>query len=90
MNCWLLHPKCLKLIEETWSTNVSLPLGEKLRKKKSRLREWNSNEFGQIDLKIKALESRIHELDLAANDRALSDSEVSERKEAQVGLWNWH
>lgn len=89
LNCWLQHPNCLKLIEESWSSNANLPIVEKLRKVKSRLREWNSKEFGQIDLKIKALENRIHELDLAADIRDLSNLEVRERKEAQVDLWSW-
>ena len=79
----------MKIIKEIWASHSFSQFGEKLKEAKKRLKEWNSSEFGHIDSQIHALEEKIHELDMLSNDRALSENEIGERKDAQYNLWTW-
>ena len=88
-NCWLQHPGCLQIIKNVWA-NSNLPcFGGKLREVKIKLKEWNTSVFGIIDHQISALEEKIHEVDMLANNKTLSDEEISLRRSAQAELWEW-
>ena len=88
-NCWLSHPGCMRIIQDIWKNSAMDSWGGKLRKVKGSLKEWNLKEFGQIDQNIAALEDMIHDLDMDANSRTLTDEEIKKRREAQMNLWTW-
>lgn len=89
LNCWLSHPSCSKVIKDSWSTSLNLPIAEKLKVVRGNMRTWNKAEFGKIDEHIKSLEDKIQATDNRANEGALSNSEVLDRKSAQTELWGW-
>ena len=89
LNCWLDHPNCLKIITESWNSNKSSTLPEKLKAIKISLKKWNTLEFGSIDSHISNLEIVIQSIDGLANLRNLEDHELVERKSAQCQLWEW-
>lgn len=88
-NCWLTHPRCMRIIREIWSESSNCNLNEKLRLAKGRLKEWNLKEFGHIDHNIASLENTIRDFDQISNSRDLTNDEVSERRSAQNELWSW-
>lgn len=89
INCWLSHPSCLKIIQETWYSSPNLSLPEKLKLVKTSLKKWNQCEFGSIESKISACEAVIQALDEKANQSNLSSSEILARNKAQLDLWDW-
>lgn len=62
---------------------------DKLKLVKSNLRAWNLVVFGKIDEQINAIEDKIHDIDMEANIKNLTDGEVASRKELQIELWSW-
>lgn len=88
-DCWLLHPGCLEKIKEVWAKHNSLGFGDKLKEVKLGLKSWNLSVFGKIDQQISELEERIHEIDMLADNKTLTDDEISERRNAQAELWGW-
>lgn len=87
--CWLTDPNCLKIVKQAWLESENLPTINKLREVKGKLKEWNHNEFGNIDTNIKLLEDEIQNLDNMNNIRPLTTLELEERKNAQSNLWMW-
>ena len=88
-NCWLSHTGCMKIIKEVWTKQPSASLNDKLKEIKSRLKAWNSSEFGHIDRKIEELEEMIQYFDKISNGRDLMETELAERRAAQAELWVW-
>lgn len=91
-NCWLKNQEFGKLVIDTWSmecpsTWKAIRLKEKLKRLKLEVRKWNMVSFGNIDSKITDLETSISDLDLRAEDRGLSETEVRSRKELFAELW---
>lgn len=89
LNCWLSDPKCMNIVKSTWNAATNQSALEKLKSVKKSLKEWNHNEFGNIDLKIKCLESTIQEFDELSNKRNLDSQELELQKKAQIDLWTW-
>nr|CCA66180.1 hypothetical protein [Beta vulgaris subsp. vulgaris] len=88
-NCWLTDPKCMKIVEASWSSSPKISVVEKLKETKKRLKEWNLNEFGSIDANIRKLEDCIANFDKEADERELDKEELEKRREAQADLWKW-
>ena len=88
-NCWLTDPECMKIVKKVWLESTPMNTREKLKEVKKRLKDWNQNEFGNIDSKIKMLENEIQKLDEINNTRDLEDYEIDNRKKAQAELWVW-
>ena len=89
LNCWLSDPGCLRIIKDSWSSKGSAAITDKLKLVKNNLRAWNLAVFGKIDEQIQTFEDKIHDIDMEANIRNLSDTEVSLRKNFQIELWSW-
>lgn len=69
INAWVLHPKFLVEANKVWdSTNVqgwaSYIIMEKLRVLKIALKKWNTKVFGDVEAKLKEVESELHSIDL--------------------------
>lgn len=79
----------MRIIKETWGEFSYCDINEKLHLVKGRLKEWNRKEFGHIDQTISSLETTIHEIDQLASTRNLTETELNERRKAQLDLWSW-
>nr|CCA65974.1 hypothetical protein [Beta vulgaris subsp. vulgaris] len=88
-NCWLTDPHCLEIVNKTWLESTNMPMIDKLRRVKIRLKAWNRDEFGHIDTNIKIMEDEIQKFDTISNERELDEQEIERRKEAQSDLWMW-
>lgn len=86
-NCWLTDPNCLKIVKQVWLDSGNLTTLNKLRAVKSKLKEWNLEEFGNIDSNIRFCEDEIQKFDDINNSRPLNETKLEERKEAQDNLW---
>lgn len=89
INCWLSNPGCLITIKKSWSESKSLEPHQRLKALKEALQDWNKTDFGHIDSMIHNLEEKIMNLDEISNSRPLNDSEVADRKNYQLELWQW-
>ncbi|XP_048490840.1 uncharacterized protein LOC125492429 [Beta vulgaris subsp. vulgaris] len=88
-NCWLTDPACLKVVRETWQNSLQNSAVGKFREVKNKLKEWNLNDFGNIEANIIRLENLIARLDELNNERDLENDELCERRNAQAELWMW-
>lgn len=91
-NSWMTHDGFKEIVVEFWlNANVNgwktYVVKEKLKNLKSVIRKWNSENFGDIDGKIKVLELAISDLDLTGEDGSLSESDVELRKVLFADLW---
>lgn len=64
-------------------------MNNKLKILKSPLRTWSREKFADVDIKIKNLESVVHELDLASENRTLNSLEMARLKATQSHLQTW-
>jgi hypothetical protein len=92
-NHWLIHKDFLGLVEDFWR-NVNITgwmafiLKEKLKGLKNCIREWNSENYGLVDVKIKKMVEEIQALDLRSEVSGLSDGEVALRKNLFSNMWH--
>lgn len=59
----------------------------KMDKLRSRLKEWNTNEFGDLNIKSENLKNRIHEIDLISEERQLTETEKEKREKTRADFW---
>lgn len=52
------------------------------------MKSWNLEVFGKVDFKLKQLEEEIHDLDLLAEQRSLTEAEKSRLREVKGEAWN--
>lgn len=94
LNIWLSHPKCLSIAKEAWlQSNITGWMGEKLVQKlkdvKERLKEWNKNEFGDINLKLSNSEKQLQVLDLVSEERQLNQNEKDLWTKTKADFWKY-
>ena len=82
LDCWLSHPRCMKVIRDSWEKCTSHNVLDKLKLTRMNLKEWNLSDFDNIDHRISSLEEKIHDFDSLSNERSLTDLELAERREA--------
>lgn len=81
-NCWLEHVGFKGLIESAWNEfrgfgwNASV-LKEKFKFLKQKIKSWNVDVFGNVDIKIKHLEVEISSLDARAETVGLSEDDLN-------------
>lgn len=68
---------------------INLSVVEKFREVKIKLKEWNRNDFGNIDANIKRFKTLIASLYYLNNQRDLDDDELDRRKSGQADLCMW-
>lgn len=88
-NVWLTDSKCLKIIQETWAKSSSSLVADKLKDVKKTLKQWNRDDFGNIDMNIVKLGDLIQKYDDIANQRELTTEELEERQKSHTDLWMW-
>ena len=62
-------------------------LKNKLRNLKSRIKQWSIQNEDVNNNKILQLKQKLHEVDLIAQDRTLSEDEVKSMRSIQQDLW---
>ncbi|XP_028064362.1 uncharacterized protein LOC114267521 [Camellia sinensis] len=85
VNAWILHPQFLSVIKFSWvepeiSGWAGFVIQEKLKNLRRVLKSWNHEVFGNVAHLVKAAESELHNLDLLAESRELSNAEVDRRR----------
>ncbi|XP_058732795.1 uncharacterized protein LOC131604368 [Vicia villosa] len=95
-NSWFKHEDFNAFVAQEWKKmevrgRGDFVLYEKLKKLKERLREWNREVFGWIDLKVEDAKEKINTLDkeIEVNMRGVNDEEVLERRLATKDFWNY-
>ncbi|XP_028090751.1 uncharacterized protein LOC114290933 [Camellia sinensis] len=93
LNPWLSHPSFLPEVQQIWGNShvsgwAGFKLLSKLRILKSHLKVWNKEVFGNIDSQLKVAEEELHDWDLKAEIRPLTDMELRSRREARSLVWN--
>ena len=73
-------------MEEAWASNsgqgwVVFRIHKKLKSMKASLKVWAKEEFGGLQSKLENVKGELHDLDIKADQRSLSDTEKSKRKE---------
>lgn len=68
-----------------WSKDPASVI-HKLKYVKECIISWNTLVFGNIEPNIQSLEAEIERLDANANTRSFTESELDERKSAQMSL----
>jgi hypothetical protein len=84
-NHWLLHKDFNTFVENFWRNCeitgwMAFILKEKLKGLKVRLRSWNKETYGSVEVKINKLVGDIRDLDVRSEVSGLSDEEVLLRK----------
>ena len=63
LDTWLEEPQFLEIFKKEWIQLSQIPLEQKLKAMKKPLSKWNREVFGNIDMKIKALQEELSKLD---------------------------
>ncbi|GFS42115.1 hypothetical protein Acr_00g0078180 [Actinidia rufa] len=74
INAWVLHPKCLQVMESAWMQSdvqgwAGYRIMRKLKGMKEALKEWNHVYFGNVQTQIEQVEKQLHDLDIKARGR---------------------
>ena len=88
-DAWFLHPKFRSFICNEWINIPQVPLNEKLKILKGPLKAWSKQHFDQLDIRIRDLESAIHQLEQMSDQRPLSDIEKARLVAAQSTLQSY-
>lgn len=92
MDMWLSHPGCLKLAQETWNNHqvmgwAGFSITQKLRAVKEKLKVWNKEVFGNVNLALQNTELTLHQLDVLAEERQLDSKEKALRCMTKSEFW---
>lgn len=89
---WIQHPDFLKLVADTWSSDIAghsqFVLAQKLKSMKQVLKVWNKTVFGDIKLKVKLTESKAISIQEIL-DAGPSNTLHQDLSEAKSSLHNW-
>lgn len=93
INAWTLHPQFLSVIKAAWLGTVvtgwaGYVILVKLRTLRWTLKKWNIEEFGNVSHSVKLAENELHNLDLMAESRELSEIEAGRRCELRKLVWS--
>ncbi|XP_058762167.1 uncharacterized protein LOC131635557 [Vicia villosa] len=94
-NSWFQHKDFLKFVKEAWDSfqvrgKKYFVVMEKFRLLKAKLRWWNVNVFGWVDLKIDKGVDTLNELEteLIRSGGLLSEEEAEKRRDSVETIWN--
>lgn len=93
LNCRLSDSRFRHFVESSWRELVvrgvgSFVLKEKLKLLKTKLRKWNSEIFGDLNLRKKESIEKLNLLDQKAEEQQLSVDEITARKELIADYWH--
>lgn len=77
INAWFSNPNFKPFVHNEWSKLGERCVSKKLKLLKPSLRVWNKSLFGDIDHRIRNLESQIFSLERIGNEKELNEDEKS-------------
>ncbi|KAL7240263.1 hypothetical protein ACSBR2_006012 [Camellia fascicularis] len=92
LNAWASHPNFLRVVKEAWSRcalqgwagyKVSL----KFKEVKASLKQWNKEEFGNLNDKLSLIEDQLHFIDLLQERNTLSDNDMQIKRILKSEYW---
>jgi hypothetical protein len=91
-NFWLENSSFKDMVSKVWEEQhftgwMGHILKERLKGLKLEIKKWNTEVYGEVDLKIQKLRENIEELDLRSERKGISDDEVLLRKGCFTELW---
>ncbi|MCH84952.1 LINE-1 reverse transcriptase like, partial [Trifolium medium] len=92
-NHWLQNDDFKRLVEDSWREQevegwMGFILKGKLKGLKTRIKLWNKEVYGGIDLKIKKLMEDIEELDVRGELGIMNEEDMRQRKHKFRDLWH--
>lgn len=89
-NCWLDDNRFSPFVKECWNSfdvngKKAYVIKEKMKLLKEKLRVWNKEVFGWVDLSIDNTVKGLNELDSMVGEGAVPD--IQQRKELQAQFW---
>ncbi|XP_028075540.1 uncharacterized protein LOC114277793 [Camellia sinensis] len=93
ISAWILHPQFISVIKDAWfgiviTGWVGYVILEKLRTLRWTLKKWNIEEFGNVSHSVKLAKAEMHNLDLLAESRELTEAEVGRSCELRKLVWS--
>lgn len=91
VNAWFHHAKFKEFVKDSWSQiqvsgNKAYVFKEKMKMLKEKLRVWNKEVFGVVDLNIEEDVKELNNLDQMLIEH-WDEATVSKRKEVSVSFW---
>lgn len=91
-NCWFKHETFGEFVKKAWQEikvagRKTYASKEKLKLIKVRIKNWNFEVFGILDLQINKLVNELDEWDELASNKSLDEEEVKGKKEASEEMW---
>ncbi|MCH90743.1 transposon TX1 putative protein, partial [Trifolium medium] len=91
-NHWIENKRFKRVVEECWREQqvsgwMGYVLKEKLRGLKTKLKEWNKVEYGNLENKLMLLVEDINDLDVRSETMGLTTQEVLIRKNLFADFW---
>ncbi|GFS28866.1 hypothetical protein Acr_00g0004350 [Actinidia rufa] len=92
INAWVLHPKCLEVMESAWIQSdeqgwAGYRIMRKLKSMKEALKEWNRVSFGNVQTQVEQVEKQLHDLDIKAEEGSILENDRMRRRELKADLW---
>ncbi|XP_058180157.1 uncharacterized protein LOC131298697 [Rhododendron vialii] len=92
LDIWLSNPNCMRIAKETWEeVQINGWAGfiflQKLKAIKDKLRVWNKEEFGDLNCALQECEAALHQLDVLAEERHLTEEEKTTRCKTRTEFW---
>lgn len=92
MDMWLSNPSCMKLAKDTWNEVqvngwAGFMIMQKLKAVKDRLKVWNKEVFGDVNLALQQIEAELHQFEILAEERQLSEVEKASKCKTKTEFW---
>lgn len=91
-DAWLSNPSCMSLAKEVWNCSIvhgwsGYKLMQKLKAVKEKLKLWNKEVFGDINVKLQVLEEKLHQMDILSEERVLTSEEKLSKRSLKSEFW---
>ncbi|XP_028094696.1 uncharacterized protein LOC114294740 [Camellia sinensis] len=92
LNAWASHPNFLRVVKEAWSRYAvqgwaGYKVSLKLKEVKASLKQWNKEEFGNLNDKLSLIEEQLHSLDLLQERNTLSNNDLQIKRTLKSEYW---
>ncbi|GKV26314.1 hypothetical protein SLEP1_g35645 [Rubroshorea leprosula] len=92
IDSWTSHPGFSQMIEKSWNSFYvkgfwGFKCKEKLKLLRQKLKQWNKEEFGNIDSQLEEAMKKVDFVDFKCENQDLTEDDMLKRKEGFVDLW---
>lgn len=89
LDIWIRDTRFKNLIMEEWEKLADKPINHKLKVLKAPIKKWNKESFGNVDVRIKKLQAKMHILEVISDSRDLNDIEEARANALKSELQLW-